>query len=117
MTQCVDIPDMPVRLPRLGVRVDGVVGPDAEVPQLQRPRVVVQGAQERHGVLCRVAPLVLVTAEHAHLHRAAVRVPIREMLYVSNRKDDYVIAGLGSILDTVSKDTEDTAPFVPVSVS
>ena len=29
----------------------------------------------------------------------------------------YSVPGLGSILDTVSKDTEDTAPLVSVSVS
>ena len=32
-----------------------------------------------------------------------------------NYLEDLQIAGLGSILDTVSKDTEDTAPLVSVS--
>ena len=31
------VPDVPVRPPGLRVGVDGVVGPDAEVPQLERP--------------------------------------------------------------------------------
>ena len=39
-----------------------------------------EGAQQRHRVLGRVAALVLVAAEHAHLHRPAVRVPVRKVL-------------------------------------
>ena len=47
-----------------------------------------------------------IDSEHERWLLAALSVSIR-----------YVPPGLGSILDTVSKDTEDTASLVSVSVS
>ena len=57
----------------------GVVGPDAEVPELEGARVLVEGAEEGDGVLGGVATLVLVAAEHADLHHPAVGVAVREV--------------------------------------